>query len=101
CGSRPQTSGVPVAGAKAGSMQSMSKLRKAGPSPVEVALPVVLLPGVGVGVEQHDAERAVDRGVGPQLAEVGDREVEDHRLLRRVVGTQEQAGVADARRAEA
>ena len=36
---------------------------------VEVALAVVLLPGVGVGVEQHDADRPVDRRVRAQLAE--------------------------------
>ena len=36
---------------------------------VEVALAVVLLPGVGVGVEQHDADRPVDGGVRAQLAE--------------------------------
>ena len=36
---------------------------------VEVALAVVVLPRVGVGVEQDDRERAVHRGVGAQLAE--------------------------------
>ena len=36
---------------------------------VEVALAVVAVPGVGVGVEQDDAERAVALGVRAQLAE--------------------------------
>jgi hypothetical protein len=49
---------------------------------VEVALAVVLLPGVGVGIEQHDAERSVDGGVRAQLAE-HDRVVAAERDWRR------------------
>ena len=49
---------------------------------VEVALAVVLLPRVGVGVEQHDAERPVDGGVRAQLAE-HDRVVAAERDRRR------------------
>ena len=133
-GSSPATSGVPVPGANAGSITSMSKLKNAGASPtrsrtrraysagsiarssssattskpsrarlgevgggveraahagqqralraqqplldraperraVEVALAVVLVPRVGVRVEQHQRHRAVHRRLRAQLAE--------------------------------
>ena len=43
--------------------------RAAERGPVEVALAVVLIPGVGVGVEQHERHRAVRGVLGAELAE--------------------------------
>ena len=64
---------------------------------MEVALAVVLVPRVGVRVEQHDADRPVHRGLGAQLAE-HDRVVAAEHQRHRAGREQRGEPVGDLRR---